>query len=333
MEPKHLMQLAEILDKGSITAAAETLRRLGLRAVAQVLAQPRAGLARRIGLEAVRRIDQALGLAAEPLSPLPEKPPLAARIGFPEPIGRVEDVTAALARLLAQLCARLADEGLGASGWRLICGYCEGGETAAQIGLARPSRDPEAALRLFARPLSQMEAGFGFDRLRLEVLGPERIKPAQIGAALRQSAALEDALARIGNRIGFDRLARFADGDSHMPERAFREASALHPARPVLAALTPRPIALFAPEPVEALDGAHPPRRLRWRRMALETLTAEGPERIAPDWLHDDPLWRSGLRDYWRVETQGPGGAVRRLWLFHTPEAPAPAWFAQGVFG
>lgn len=66
--------------------------------------------------------------------------------------------------------------------------------------------------------------------------------------------------------------------------------------------------------------------RFRWRRMSFSTLRATGPERIAPEWWFDDPNWRTGLRDYWRIETcEGP-----RLWLFQTPQSPG--WYAQGEF-
>ncbi|MCC5987574.1 MAG: hypothetical protein JJT95_07820, partial [Pararhodobacter sp.] len=69
-----------------------------------------------------------------------------------------------------------------------------------------------------------------------------------------------------------------------------------------------------------------PPRRFRWRRRWLTLARATGPERLAPEWWLDDPAWRSGLRDYWRVETaEGP-----RLWLFFTPQAPG--WAVQGQF-
>ena len=89
-----------------------------------------------------------------------------------------------------------------------------------------------------------------------------------------------------------------------------------------------RPITLFPPEPLAAVSG-NPPARFRWRRMSFTTLRATGPERITPEWWFDDPAWRSGLRDYWRIETQeGP-----RLWLFVTPQAAGGAsWFAQGEF-
>ena len=64
--------------------------------------------------------------------------------------------------------------------------------------------------------------------------------------------------------------------------------------------------------------------------MRFTTLRAHGPERITPEWWFDDPTWRSGVRDYWRIETrEGP-----RLWLFRTPQAASGFgdWYAQGVF-
>jgi protein ImuB len=89
---------------------------------------------------------------------------------------------------------------------------------------------------------------------------------------------------------------------------------------------------LFPPEPVEVLveartEGApRPPRRFLWRRRRFRLERAHGPERLTPEWWLDDPLWRSGMRDYWRVETTE--GA--RLWLFHTPQEPG--WAVQGEF-
>ena len=56
---------------------------------------------------------------------------------------------------------------------------------------------------------------------------------------------------------------------------------------------------------------------------------AFGPERIAPEWWLDDPAWRSGARDYWRVETE----EGERLWLFAAKGGElSPGWFAQGIF-
>ena len=53
------------------------------------------------------------------------------------------------------------------------------------------------------------------------------------------------------------------------------------------------------------------------------------PERLAPEWWLDDPAWRSGARDYWRVETEDG----TRLWLYEAKGGElSPGWFAQGLF-
>ena len=73
-----------------------------------------------------------------------------------------------------------------------------------------------------------------------------------------------------------------------------------------------------------------PPAAFRWRRRDLRTASATGPERIAPEWWLDDPDWRSGVRDYWRVETE----TGERLWLYYAHGgAVSGGWFAAGDFG
>jgi len=127
-------------------------------------------------------------------------------------------------------------------------------------------------------------------------------------------------------RIGLENVQRFLPADSHIPERGFLIAPAAwsEPGGPWVA-LRPRPLRLFPPEPISG-SGSQPPRSFRWRRMELSIGRATGPERIAPEWWLEDENWRSGMRDYWHVETrQG-----LRLWLFHTPQAPG--WFVQGEF-
>jgi protein ImuB len=61
----------------------------------------------------------------------------------------------------------------------------------------------------------------------------------------------------------------------------------------------------------------------------VRSAAAFGPERIAPEWWLDDPAWRSGPRDYWRVET----AEGDRLWLYEARGGEATGgWFAQGLF-
>ena len=80
---------------------------------------------------------------------------------------------------------------------------------------------------------------------------------------------------------------------------------------------------------VVTAENGRPPHAFRWRRQTCRAAMVWGPERIAPEWWLDDPGWRSGPRDYWRVETET--GA--RLWLYEAKGREAPGgWFAQGAF-
>lgn len=306
------------------------LARVGLRRVDDLLRLPRAGLTRRFGTEPGLRLDQALGLVGEPVTPAADRPPHAVRMTLPEPIGLKSDVMAGLDRLLARLCERLAETEEGARHLRLELTRTDATRAEAAIALARPMRDPPAMAALFERAVDALDAGFGFDMLRLSAPLTEPLPPAQLTTTgSLGSDALADLMTRLGNRIGLEGITRFLPAESHIPERAFQIAAAAFTEAPPPEAwrMGPRrPLILFPPEPLSGITGREPPRRFRWRRRWLTTLRATGPERLSPEWWLDDPLWRNGLRDYWRVETaEGP-----RLWLFNTPQAPG--WSVQGEF-
>lgn len=305
------------------------LARLGLTRVTDLGRAQRAALVRRFGPELALRLDQALGALAEPVSPRADPPPLAVRLTLPEPIGLTSDVMAGLGRLLDRLCATLTKQGLGARRLTLELTRTDHSRAEAEIQLARPMRDPVAMAALFSRAIEALEAGFGFDTLRLSARQVERLEPRQMDVGRAGAATdLADLLTRLGSRLGLEALERMLPAESHIPERGFLTASAAHteaPGRTDWPATAPRPLILFPPEPIRA-EGGSVPRSFRWRGWRLTAARAAGPERIAPEWWFDDPDWRSGLRDYWRVETaEGP-----RLWLCHTPQAPA--WAVQGEF-
>jgi protein ImuB len=343
---------------------AQGLAALGLATIGEAARIPRGALARRFGLAALRRLDQALGAEPEPVAPARTPPVFATRLTLPEPIGHLSDVMAGLDRLLQRLCRMLETHQMGARGLRLTARRVDGADTHAGIALARPGRDPARLAALFEPRLAELDSGFGIDALRLEATATEPLKPAQISRQTSRqpgsdSEKLADLLSRIGNRIGFDNVIRCLPADSHIPERAFTlAAAAWSEPEPFPLGGPPRPLVLFPPEKlgVERLQVAHalpnapaptasaplppggggmgrggsaaPPPRFRWRRQWLTLAAAHGPERLAPEWWWDDPAWRSGLRDYWRVETaEGP-----RLWLFHTPQGDRPEWWAHGTF-
>ncbi|MDO6724515.1 DNA polymerase Y family protein [Celeribacter halophilus] len=303
------------------------LQRLGLRKISDLLDLPRATIARRFGPDVLLRLDQAMGAQDEVITPLGEAPHYGARITLPEPIGLVADVMAGTERLLRRLCDKLKEQDMGARRLQLTLRRVDQGAQQVELRLAAPMRDAARILPLFERGVSAVDAGFGIDQLRLEATQVEPLLPVQITTTTTaRPDGLDDLITRLGNRIGLENVQRFLPADSHIPERSFQIVPAAYSTvQGAWSRHRPRPLKLFPPEPI-AGTGARPPARFRWRRMALTTGRSTGPERIAPEWWLPDEAWRSGVRDYWHVETR----EGRRLWLFYTPQSPA--WFVHGEF-
>ncbi len=303
------------------------LQRLGLRRIADLEQAKRAPLARRFGSDLLLRLDQALGRQPEEITPLTEPPHYGVRMAFPDPIGLTGDVMAATARLLDRLCDKLKSQETGARMLRLTLGRVDHYNQQVELRLAHPLRNAARILPLFERGISAVDAGFGIDRMRIEAVQVEPLPVRQIShVTAKHKDKLDDLITRIGTRIGLENIQRFLPAESHIPERSFIIApAAWSEVQSGWVSLRPRPICLFRPEPIIG-TGPQPPKQFRWRRMMLTIGRATGPERLAPEWWFEDDNWRSGLRDYWRVETrQG-----RRLWLFYTPQNPG--WFVQGEF-
>ncbi|MFO1185497.1 MAG: DNA polymerase Y family protein [Bauldia sp.] len=324
------------------------MSRVGLKTVGQILEAPRAPLASRFGCLLIDRLDQALGLAEEAISPRRPPPVLIAERNFAEPIARQEDIEATLASLAGRLQPSLEEHGLGARLVELSLFRVDGAVTRFAVGTGQPVRDPVALTRLFREKLkgdgNDIDAGFGFDLIRLAVPVADRSDPAQTdltGSAMGD-ADLAGLIDRLGARLGPQQINRLKHGDSHWPERAMETLPAMLAGQPgngegpedaTSGLPIDRPIRLFArPEPVEVMAEVPegPPLRFRWRRALYQVVRAEGPERIAPEW------WRFGedllTRDYFRVEDK----AGHRFWLFrqglYDRESSAPAWFLHGLF-
>lgn len=336
------------LPLAALEAEAETvtaLHRAGFRRLADLAALPRAALAARFGPPLATRLARLLGEEDRPIAPLIPLPDCAAERRFAEPIRRRSDVEAALQGLLGEVAAQLAARGQGGRRFEALLVRSDGLARRLEVATGRPSREPASLARLFHEALEALaeplDAGCGFERIRLRVAAAEPLAPAQQGldGSAAAAAALDELLDRLAARFGPGRVLRFAAADSHDPLRAARLAPAAgatpaaDPAwlRPEPGEPPPRPLRLLAPpQPIEALaevpDG--PPLRFRWRRSLHEVVRAEGPERIAPEW------WREGrmrLRDYYRVED----AAGRRFWLFRAGlhgEAPPPRWYLHGLF-
>jgi protein ImuB len=328
----------------------ETLNRLGVRTLADLLVLPRAPLTRRFGQEVCLRLDQLLGRVDEPLSPEMERLPYVARINFAEPIGRTEDVEAALRDLLDSLCVRLEKDRKGIR--RLVFEVFRVDNTADRIamGTGQAVRRPEHLFRLFREKIDGLDAGFGIEFLMLTVTATDLMASEQerisIGTKPESERASQSGrdlallIDRLEARLGSGRVVRPQIRASHIPERAagfvpalsrvnqatlpgdVREAALLHSdfgrmrpgARPTH--LLPKPESVD-PMPVGASASptqVMPLPGFSWRRQTYHLAAAEGPERIAGSW------WRGALPPDRSKEQQSyftlceDGGAVREYW-------------------
>ncbi len=305
------------------------LRRVGLETIGQLYAIDTAELARRFGIETTRSLAAALGHMPEPLAPLKPAAVYAARMTLPEPVGLQADVEWVVERLAESVCGRLRAAAKGARRFVLTVRCVDTGDRILRVGFARPCADVGPIVEQISHPLGRLKFEFGADWFRLAA---EHVEPTQalqtvIGRDAGSGEELDRIVSTLGNRLGFDRIRRFAPRESHLPEREFETIEAAGGcAATWIRAPRKRPLRLFVPpEPLRMLEPGRPPQRFQWRNGTYETGTAKGPERLAPEW------WEAGdprIRDYWRVQTlSGP-----RLWLLSHPGARPPDWFVAGRF-
>jgi protein ImuB len=310
------------------SGTADTLRRLGLRRIEDLLGLPRAGLAARFGDEVAHRLDQMLGRLPEPISPLPADEPLFARLAFAEPIARTSDVEHAIGLLLGRLCRQLERRGLGARRLELRLFRVDGSTQSQAVGTALPERDPSHLSRLFRGGLDRLDAGFGIEAMTLAAPQADPFAAAQGDVEARSAGAgLALVMDRLARRLGEDRVHRLAPRPTHTPERL---AGRIPPLGDVLAAWPAlrRPVRLLPrPEAVAVEERNGVPRSFSHRGRHHALAAAEGPERIAAEWWHAAaPPSPEVFRDYWRVEADIGG----RFWLFR--EGHGSRWFMHGSF-
>lgn len=318
--------------------ALSAAKRFGFESVADLLPVARGPLARRLGLPAITRLDQALGSVAEPITPREDaKVPIVER-RLLEPIGTAEAIEQVMSDLLHDLASILQERGLGARSLRLTGLRVDGTEQVVAVGTSRPTREVSHLLRLLKLRIERIDPGMGLEQFWLVAGHTEPMDAVDLGAVLagetlvRDPARLVDVVAgRIGPRSVF----RVAPIESHVPERAVTRSDPVE--MPGTWPAWKRPIRLFArPEPlarVIALLPDQPPRRFEWRGKTYKVVAGDGPERVHGEWWRRDAeVW--AVRDYYRVEDEEGG----RYWVFRRGDGFEDdtgdlSWWMHGVFG
>ncbi|WJH42197.1 DNA polymerase Y family protein [Aliirhizobium terrae] len=337
--PVHALRI----DESTIAS----LCKLGLKRVADLIAMPRAPLVRRFGAQLLLRLDQARGMNEEAISPRRPVAALSAERQLAEPIQAEEHILSMAGDIAASLKLSLEARGLGGRVFELVLFRVDGRVFRIAAGTSRPVRDPKRIAKLFAERLNavhdELDAGFGFELLRLNVLQHDTLDALQndFDGEGTDATSLSDFIDKVSARLGSDCLQVFRLRQSHIPERAemlipaisaggekqqTKEAHSFIPR-------SDRPLRLLRhPERMESFaatipDG--PPQRFRWRHVVHDVIRAEGPERISPEWWLDDDATEE--RDYFRLESD----TGRLFWIFrlgrYNIDRPA-IWRMHGFF-
>jgi protein ImuB len=321
------------------TDTVDDLRKLGFERIADLLATPRAPLTLRFGPELGRRLDQATDQTGEPIEPVRPPDIVEAQQLFAEPIGAAETIARYVAKLTAKLCQELEVRGLGARRLDLLFGLVDNRVQAIRIGTAQPVRDVKRLTRLLCDKIETVDPGFGIEIMRLAATAAEPFATKQTISSLvdEPEADVSGLIDILSNRVGENRLYRFAPVASDVPERSVQRIAAAAPATgDGWPTHWPRPARLLAPpEAIEtvALLPDHPPVSFTWRGFRRRVRRADGPERVFGEWWKRDAELIA-VRDYFQVEDD----AGERFWIFRAGDGEdagtgSHKWFIHGIFG
>lgn len=235
------------------------LQAMGLKTIHQLYDLPRAPLTARFGTDVAHRLDQALGIDEEPISPRQPLVPYRVRKVLAEPISTQDAVAEGIRRLTEDLAHRLKQDRQGARRLVLTLYRVDGKLMRLVVGTAQPTHDPAHMTRLLAEKLDRLsedfDAGFGIDVMMLAAPRVEDKTPAQESLGLAAppvspvpsvpsvpsapsgsaaastttgkskayptfTAELSALLDRLGNRFGPEEVYQVAPRASHIPERA-----------------------------------------------------------------------------------------------------------------
>lgn len=322
------------LERQALVAA----KRFGIERVADLLPMPRGPLARRLGQNAIMRLDQAIGRVAEPIEPtVVEEIPVSER-RLQEPVVTPEAVSLVITDLVGDLVEVLRGRGVGARALDLALLRVDGTEQHVCVGTAKATREPKHLARLLLLKLETIDPGLGIELGRLAAVRTDRLGAVTLAAVLGGDHGPPDLaplIDQLAGRVGGSAIFRTSLVESDVPERAVRRVGALVDTtgwptwrRPVRLLRRPEPLS-----GVIALLPDHPPRRFSWRGTTHDVVAGDGPERIHGEWwVRDGEVW--AVRDYFRVEDR----EGRRFWVFRRGDGVDNdtgdlTWWMHGAFG
>lgn len=286
------------------------LSRTGVRTLADLWRLPRDGLARRYGVELLRRLDALAGNDRRMPGQFHRPPRFSAFRELPAELEKLEHFFPAIEQLAGELADFLRRRDAAALGVRLSLSHFRRPASCIELSFRTASRDAEHCCRLLREKLER-------SALPAPVLGVELVSEAIAPFQPHTFSLFDDeqqrehdwqtALEQLQNRLGQQALQYLSVRAEHRPERA--GLPAFSPSANESAPPLPRPVWLL-PEPT-ALDGA-------------ELVCQPDSERLESGWWDGAAI----RRDY-RVAHDRSG---RKLWVFRDLK-PGGGWYCHGLFG
>lgn len=301
-----------VLDAGA--AHAQVLHGLGVRTVGELLALPRAGVARRFPAALLDELDRALGVKPDPRPWF--EPPATFELSL-ELMARVEVAEALLfaaRRLIAPLCAWLARRHAATRTVHFTLQHEDRAPTEWPLRLSSPSRDEVRFATVLREVLGRtplVAPVYGLS-LRCTEAEPAAAPATELFPTPRgQQEQVQQLLERLQARLGAEGVRRLAARADHRPEHAFalRALDEAEPPSTTASVVGPRPLWLLPePQPIDV--------------RTLEPVSDI--ERIESGWW--EGAWCA--RDYCVMRN----ASHALLWVFRSREQPT-RWFVQGWFG
>ena len=322
---------------------ADTLGRLGIDTIGELLALPRDSLASRFGSELLLRLRQATGDEDEVIRTVPHSEKLTTQWLLEPPLVRWTHINKVIHRLLRQLSHLLAARDSGALA--VVCQLepQSDAEVSFETRVFRPTNDADHLMEIVGLKTERLMLASPVTAIKVHVTRHARLDRQQRVLFEREtswqhSRHVAGLVDRVAGRLGHDAVVRYKVQHDAQAEFAFSEQSLvgrLSPKRRRSAKsstdkktpLAPldRPLRFFdRPTKIETLAVLHEGPPIRFVLDGQQHVVAHhrGPERIETGWWRK----RGVRRDYYRIETtQG-----RRFWLFRCLRRQK--WFLHGAY-
>lgn len=295
---------------GLPTESVNSLGRMGIRQLKQLLSLPRDTLARRFPAQVLRHLDTLLGLQPQALGSYLPADEFSVRIEFNFEVNSQQALLFPLRRVLGDLNAFLAGRDCSVQRFELYLQHRQREDSRVPVGLLTPERDAQLLFEVARSRLEQVQLPAPVLALRLHAADLPAFTPNHpqlLDERPQQSQPWEQLRERLRARLGEQKVYGLLSQADHRPEYSWRKD--VQGAGAAALTLGSRPGWLL-PEP-QPLDDLLPD-------------ILSGPERIESGW------WDGAdqRRDYYVVRTRDG----RLAWVWQAVNGRGPfmlqGWFA-----